>query len=259
MRQVNLEGKAWFVRREIDTEQLRPFTEQGDVNFSQTEQRIIEPRPVDIGKVVLNGRNGFAATTSLQSYFFNGTSDDAMIRQTLCGFWKSPEGLGLLRARFGNAAGDLNVFPTHVTRRKAPPDHLSLVHIDYPSSYDLKDLYSEWQSRWKDILPLNIYTDYKLKGVLTVWMALKNVTNFPLCVAASTRNDVVTYKVGGKKHSVGVYYDEQMQWYVSPSMKPFDAWVFDTQHIPHCAIDIAGGDGNRVSIEVRCLVVESVL
>lgn len=250
-----LKGTAWFVRRDVDKRNLHPITEQGGINFSQTEEQIIQPVPVDIiGAIVHGGANGFAATTSLESYFCHGTFDsDNVIRQKLCDFWKSPEGAAILRARFGDVADDLKVFPTHVTRRSAPPDHLSLIHIDYPSSYDLKDLYSEWKTRWNGILPHDI-CNYRLKGVLTVWIAQKEVTNFPLCVATTSANNTVVYRVGGKKHSVGVYHDEDMQWHVCPRMKPFDAWIFDTQHTPHCAIDL-GGDGSRVSVEVRCLFV----
>lgn len=181
-----------------------------------------------------------------------------MLRHQLCNFWKSTEGLAILKARFGDDAQTVEAFPTHVTRRRAPPDHLSLVHIDYPLSFNLNDLYSEWKSRWKDILPPDMCARYKLVGVLTVWIVLDHkVTNFHLCVAArqtKTQNDVVAYKVGGKRHSVGVYYDDAMPWYACPCMKPFDTWIFDTQRTPHCAIDL-GGNGRRVSVEIRCLVV----
>lgn len=252
-----MEGTAWFVRNSIDRDKLQLFTDEGDLKICQIEQKSIRPTPVGLGAIVNNSPNGgFAATLSLHSHFCDSTlDDDNMIRQKLCSFWESPEGNTLLRARFGDSSGDLNVFPTHVTRRNAPPDHLSLVHIDYPSWYGLSDLYREWHNRWKDIIPRDICTNFRLKGVLTVWMALQQVSNFPLCIADLQKSDnLVVYRVGEKKHSVGVHFDERMRWYVCPRMKAFDAWIFDTQHTPHCSVDLCG-DGSRVSIEVRCLVV----
>lgn len=253
-----LQGAAWFVRRDVYNDKLCPFTDEGEINHSHTEERIVRPSPIGVGSLVHNDETGFAATASLQSYFCNvALDDDDVLRQQLDNFWKSSKGLALLQARFGQGFTDLRVFPTHVTRRRAPPDHLSLVHIDYPSSFDLNTLYQEWGSRWKDILPPDICATCKLRGVLTVWMALENVTNFPLCVGSGQKaDDTVLYKVGGKRHSVGVYFDDNVSWYACPSMKPFDAWIFDTQHTPHCSIDL-GGNGSRVSVEIRCLVVQS--
>jgi hypothetical protein len=41
------------------------------------------------------------------------------------------------------------LFSTHVTRRRAPPDQMSLVHIDYPLDFELKEVLDEWKERWK--------------------------------------------------------------------------------------------------------------
>lgn len=256
---ATLEAKAWFVRRDVEKDELQPFTKDGVINSLHTEAKIIRLEPVCIGSIVdngaINGDGGFSATASLQSYFCNfPLDDDDVLRQRLSAFWESPNGLALLQARFGqDAMRNAKVFPTHVTRRNAPPDHLSLVHIDYPPSFSVRDLYREWQSRWKNILPSNI-CETRLLGVLTVWIALNKVTNFPLCVAVAKQKDTVVYKA--KRHSVGVYFGDDMSWYTCPNMKKFDAWIFDTQHSPHCAIDLLNGGGSRVSVEVRCLVVK---
>lgn len=115
-------------------------------------------------------------------------------------------------------------------------------------------LVSEMAQSLEDILPRHICTNFRLKGALTVWMILPQVSNFPLCIADLKKwENLVVYRVGEKKHSVGVHFDEHMRWYVCPRMKAFDAWIFDTQHAPHCAVDLCS-DGSRVSIEVRCLV-----
>jgi len=51
-----------------------------------------------------------------------------------------------------------------------------------------------------------------LKGVLTVWMALKQVSNFTLCIANLKKSDnLVVYRVGEEKYSVGVHFDERMR------------------------------------------------
>jgi len=244
---MSIQGTAHYVRKDISGP-LKPFTEQG-FNTSYTEERLITARRIEIGYDGMKTQ-GFA-TTSLRHYLHGSIEDDNQLRQDLMCFWKSQEGRSLLRSRFGSS--NLQVFPTHVTRRRAPPDQLNLVHIDYPAQHNVQSLYQEWSSRWNAILPPNFVDSYMLHGVLTVWIALSSVTNFPLLVAdASTASDTVIYSVG-KRSSVGVYHDDNIQWYTVPEMKPFDAWIFDTQCNPHVAIDLQS-KGCRTSVEVRCLI-----
>jgi hypothetical protein len=249
-----VQGTARFVKKDLD-ERLRPFTKKG-LNVAHTVEKAIRANAIDVGYDGM-GKQGFAAT-SLRAYLDDCSCDnDEELRGALINFWKSPEGLGILRARFGST--HFQVFPTHATRRQAPPDHMPLVHIDYPKDYNLEDIYREWACRWEGILPSDLTVNYKLKGVLTVWVALSDVSNFPLWVAdASTviADETVVYKVG-RRSSVGVYYNETTQWYTAPKMNPFDAWIFDTQHNPHVSVDLHSTSERR-SVEVRCLVVEAM-
>jgi len=61
-------------------------------------------------------------------------------------FWESPAGQGIL-TQLCNESNIMRVVPTHVTRRTALPDLLSLGHVDYPADYQFIELYREWQER----------------------------------------------------------------------------------------------------------------
>eukprot|EP00640_Fibrocapsa_japonica_P003582 CAMPEP_0113934530 /NCGR_PEP_ID=MMETSP1339-20121228/1858_1 /TAXON_ID=94617 /ORGANISM="Fibrocapsa japonica" /LENGTH=302 /DNA_ID=CAMNT_0000936381 /DNA_START=137 /DNA_END=1042 /DNA_ORIENTATION=+ /assembly_acc=CAM_ASM_000762 len=184
---------------------------------------------------------------------------DDLIRVGVERFWRSAQGLAFLRARFHynlDPKQNVHVLPTHVTRRKAPPDEMSLVHIDYPQSHGLLDLTTEWWSRWKNIFSQHelvlshdkldqVKEDGKegveidaqgfcrlfdLIGVVTTWICLQpnggKIDNHPLVVAdASTvcQNDMNIYKVGNR-HSVGITFNEKMQWFHAPGMVEGDAW-----------------------------------
>ena len=182
------------------------------------------------------------------------------------------------------------MLPTHVTRRKAPPDGMSLVHIDYPDSHDLSKLSTEWWSRWKNILPYHKSVKqyrkrkenttesevnaeehldakgfsnlFRLVGVVTNWICLQpegeKIRDHPLIVADSSsvhRHNSHVYKVG-KRHSVGVGYDPEMKWFHAPDMHRGDVWCFDTMKNPHVSVDLNSGDSEfiRESAEVRCLI-----
>lgn len=248
---MSTQGTAYFVRKGT-SEPLKPFIDQA-VNDLHIEEKHITARSIETG---YNGMKtqGFA-TTSLRNILGGCIEDDDKLRRDLLDFWRSEVGRTIVETRYGSPG--LEVFPTHVTRRRAPPDQLNLVHIDYSAQHTLRSLYQEWSKRWNALLPPNFVDNYKLEGVLTVWIALSHVTNFPLLLAdASTVSDTVLYKVG-KRSSVGVYYDDRIQWYAIPEMDLFDAWIFDTQHNPHVAIDLQS-KGSRRSAEVRCLVVSPI-
>jgi hypothetical protein len=142
---------------------------------------------------------------------------------------------------------------------------MELVHIDYHASHSLDTLWHELQGRWESILPPDFVKNYKLRGVLTVWVALSDVTDFPLWVAdAATVNHnkgTVVYQIG-RRSSVGVYYDRNIVWSTVKDMKRCDAWIFDTQQSPHVAVSLPpsnrGKAVGRKSAEVHCLVVEAL-
>jgi hypothetical protein len=269
------QSTAHFVKRNIE-EPLVPFLEANhDLNLAHTEERLIAARRINVGHLETIQTQGFAAV-NLQEFFLNDCDceDDDQLRNALGKFWRSSVGKTIMGNRFGASANELHIFPTHVTRRKAPPDHMALVHIDYPATHDMETLWREWQGRWQNILPTDFTGCYKLRGVLTVWVAVSNVTDYPLWVAdaetvsAENNNGTVVYKVGSSnRSSVGVYYDPNIVWYTVEDMKRYDAWIFDTQRNPHVAVSLQqqqqqrrGGTGttSRRSAEVRCLVVEAV-
>ena len=181
-------------------------------------------------------------------------------------FWNSPEGNALLHARYPDTECHLHIVATHVTRRKVPPDGMSLVHIDYPATHDLSMLATEWWSRWKDILPRHecimghggrknmeeegtsrdavhvksvddLSNLFHLVGVVTTWVCLQPhgdvIQNHPLIVAdASTvhSKDLHLYKVG-KKHSVGVHFDPEMKWFQADRYHTKSECCFETDRL----------------------------
>mmetsp|Transcript_19566 Transcript_19566/g.22672 ORF Transcript_19566/g.22672 Transcript_19566/m.22672 type:complete len:315 (+) Transcript_19566:62-1006(+) len=237
---------------------------------------------------------GFVAL-KLQDYFGvnevveNMNIDDNVIRSGVESFWKSTEGMTLLNSRFPSN-DNLSVLPTHITRRKVPPDGMTLVHIDYPPSHDLLTLSTEWWSRWKQIFlkhelicgheriqeimkddkdfdPQTLSNFFDLVGVVTVWICLqpkgKPIANYPLLVAdASTvcKENTRIYKVG-KKHSVGATFSKSMKWYHVQEMVMGDVWLFDTMQCPHVSVDLKTTSDavgfERISAEIRCLVLKN--
>ena len=249
---------ARFVKREIPVNELQPFGPDGSLDTSQTEERAIEAETVELGFNAM--KTDRIATACLYDVLHDcdWNDNDDIIRAGLATFWSSCKGRSILLDRFGREEFDLDICCTHVTRRTAPPHHMSLVHMDYPAHFSFDQLYGEWSERWRDILTDDTKESLHrrtLLGVLTVWVATTPVQNYPLWVAAPVPQDECTiYKVGKReRHSVGVYYNERMKWYCFGQMKPFQAWIFDTQHNPHVAVDL-GSQGGRQSFEARCLV-----
>ena len=301
------EATAFFVQRFIPKKELQPFLASGELNQAQMEKRMLGARSVCVGQDFIQTR-GFAclslgpyfdkkiqqeASVVSQNNIFDNKNpaslpDDAMIRRAVDSFWKSPQGCRILEQRFGvnnNPHNDTNqtqlrVLATHITRRTAPPNHISLAHVDYPVDYNLKNLWHEWSNRWEPLL-LNknnedsnaFVNSHRLCGVLTVWILLSpryKDTKYPLWIAdASTvgKDDSVVYRVG-RRSSVGVHYSPHTTWYHAPDMQPYDAWIFDTQCNPHVAVTTTAcledekdyGDASpcRKSAEVRCLVVQKL-
>lgn len=256
----------------------QPFTDTGELNDVQVHEHDISAQPMEMGVVHHMAEKGLA-TVSL-SHLLNkydvtissSLTDDSSVRRMVQEFWSSPQGTALLHQRFGDGAMNDDVsyvaLPTHVTRRRAPPDHLSLVHIDYPHDITLPDLLCEWQSRWSSILPMDDLLQLPTQqesfvGVMTLWIVLSDdvVTNYPLWVAdASTvpATACYPYKVGGRRTSVGISNHHHLQFYTVPGMQYGDAWVFDTCRSPHVAVNTPWTGGNnsgvRESMEIRSLI-----
>lgn len=266
--------------------------ENGCLDRSVTESRGIQAQPLtrDDGPEQFAVRGCAAISLGRSTAIPN--DDDNALRKMIVEFLETNEMWRHLQARYfdyqflAKQQHDISLFPTHVTRRTVPPDGMPLVHIDYLTTTELKhgsqdytfsDLLHEWKSRWsllegwKD----NFAVDYNLLGVVTVWICLSSDQGyFPLCVAQAVNHSdpaqkqmLRTYRVKGKKHSVGVLYEADRTWYCQTNMTRGDAWLFDTQCSPHVAVDQrpcssigTTGDarygGLRESLEVRVLILQ---
>lgn len=302
-----LRAKQGQVDEKTNTTTVQPFLDDGRIDETVVEWYEIDASPVlcskkcrqtssgskkgdpDSSTITSFANKGFV-TLKLQDYFGVNEAveniNEKVIRSGVEKFWKSTEGMTLLNSRF-SSGDNFGVLPTHITRRKVPPDGMTLVHIDYPPSHDLLTLSTEWWSRWKQIFlkhelilgherilevmkdgkdfdPQTLSNFFDLVGVVTVWICLqpkgKPIANYPLLVAdASTvgKGNARIYKIG-KKHSVGVTFSKSMKWYHVQEMVMGDVWIFDTMHCPHVSVDLKTISDDvgfeRISAEVRCLV-----
>ena len=209
---------------------------------------------------------------------------DTALRQAVDRFWKSVQGRELLQQQgqddsncedhhaCASSSRDntsinkyLTVVPTHVTRRQAPPDHISFVHIDYPTTHSLSTLVREhfhkWSSLSSSLLPLprgildlngNAHNAryncrFRLEDVFTIWVCLSpNLVDYPLFIAdkqSVSVSSTFVYPVGScgankKRHSVGVSHgdgNQALDWYHPFPMQLYDALVFDTRRCPHAS------------------------
>jgi hypothetical protein len=149
-------------------------------------------------------------------------------------------------------------FP-HVTKRQAPPDQIGFVHIDYPEQHTLPMLVHEHYQKWSKLSspPPTIVsalledaesmteaataaaaaaaaakrTTMELEAVLTVWICMsEQVLDYPLLVAdvrSVPETSKFVYKVGAKKHSVGVVANSS-----------------NTSSPPYCSKDANFSNGN---------------
>ena len=306
-----IRGKVAFVTRDRSCNVMpEPFANDGSLDPSQVEWHDVVAKPLstiirlsaeegveqerseEIKQHVTSwfARTGLVAV-DLQSSLTEDQdeNDDGVIRNCALSFLTSELGKSLLRARFFRPSShdddnhnsndpssfDIIVRPTHVTRRKVPPDGMSLVHVDYPRSHTLQALLTEWWSRWRSLLLLDglvgtnleeIAQNYDLVGVVTLWICLQKdpsafIEDHPLIVADAstcTAQDTTIYKVGRTRHSVGVYHNPRTCWYHLPRMRFGEAWLFDTRANPHVSVS-TGHRGDppdfvRRSCEVRCLI-----
>ena len=144
---------ARFVKRGIPVNELQPFGPDGSLDTYQTEERLIEAETVELGFNAM--KTDRIATACLYDILqdCDWNNNDDIIRVGLTRFWSSYKGRSILLDRFGREElFDLDICCTHVTRRTAPPHHMSLVHLDYPAHFSYDQLYREWSERWKGIL-----------------------------------------------------------------------------------------------------------